>query len=340
MIGLVATVSDLESYNVVLDEIVARLAAGQSQALLTVAETRIRTYHAVGAVIVKAQQQRGWGAKVIDRLAADLRSRFPDQTGLSPRNLRYMRDLALSWPDGDLATAVAKLPWTHVTVLLSRVPDPDLRVWYADQAQKNRWSKRFLEDRIQGQLHERLGAAPSNFHSTLEPTDAEQAQSLTRDPVLLEFLGLTETAREADVEQAMVTQITRTMLELGDGLAFVGRQVPVLVDDREYFLDLLFFSIPQARYIVVELKSGAFNPRDAGQLNFYVNLIDDQRRDHSRHAPTIGILLCGTHTGTTVRYALAGVTTPMAVAAYTYDALPADAQAAVPSEHDLTDNGR
>lgn len=236
--------SEIQRYDTILDDIVSCLAAGRERAVSAVVAERTATYHAIGTVLLRAQQQQGWGSGVITRIAADLRARFPEQRGLSPRNLRYMRDLAAAWPDLNVATAVATLPWSHITVLLSRVPDPDLRLWYAEAALQGGWSKRLLEDRIQGQLHARAGAAPSNFTTTLQPVDAERAQALTRDPVLLDFLGLTGRVREADVEAAMVAQITRTMLELGDGLAFVGRQVPLLVDDTEYFIDLLFYSNP------------------------------------------------------------------------------------------------
>ncbi len=242
-----------------------------------------------------------------------------------------MRDFAAEWPQLDFATAVARLPWGHLTDLLDRLPDARTRDWYAERAVREGWSRRLLQDRIKGQLDARVGAAPSNFDTALEPQDAAVAQQMLRDPVTLDFLGLGEVVRECDLEQAMVGNITSTLMELGDGLAFVGRQVSVVVDDREFQIDLLFFSIPQLRYVVVGLKIGEFDPRDAGQLNFYVNVIDEQR-GLPGHAPTLGLLLCSGHGTSVVRYSLAGMTTPLAVAAHTYDGLPADAQAVLPPE--------
>lgn len=329
-------VEPVDPYGDLLDEIVGLLDEGQTRARDAVGVERLRTYHAIGSAIITRQQEQGWGAQVIDRLSSDLRIRFPSNRGLSARNLRYMRDLARSWPELNLATPVAKLPWGHVTDLLGRLEEPSIREWYAAQAATNGWSRGFLQDRIKGQLHRRIGAAPSNFSETLPEHDSPLAQELTRDPLILEFLGLSEPVRERDVEEAMTAHITRTLLELGDGLAFVGRQVPLLVGDQEFFIDLLFFHIPQARYVVVELKHGTFDPRDAGQLNFYVNVVEDQRRDPTRHVATVGLLLCTSHSAPVVRYSLAGITAPLAVAAYTFDALPDDVRQAVPSEADLS----
>lgn len=329
-------VEPVDPYGDLLDEIVCLLDQGQTRARDAVGVERLRTYHAIGSAIIGRQQEQGWGAQVIDRLSSDLRIQFPNNRGLSARNLRYMRDLARSWPELNLAAPAAKLPWRHVMVLLDRLSEPAEREWYAEQAVANGWSRGFLEDRIKGQLHRRIGMAPSNFADALPEQDSRLAQELTRDPLLLEFLGLTEPVRERDVEEAMTAHITRTLLELGDGLAFVGRQVPLLVDDREFFVDLLFFHIPQARYVVVELKHGAFDPRDAGQLNFYVNVIEDQRRNPNKHAATVGLLLCTSHSAPVVRYSLAGMASPLAVSAYTFDALPPDVREAVPSETDLS----
>lgn len=333
MTGADAASGDLEDrvYDGLLADVVGALSLGRDRAATAVGAERLRTYHAIGTAIVQRESSQGWGARVIPRLAADLRIRFPHQRGLSVRNLTYMRDFAAEWPQLNFATAVARLPWGHLTDLLDRLPDAQTRDWYAERAVREGWSRRRLQDRIKGQLHARVGAAPSNFDTALEPQDAAVAQQMLRDPVTLDFLGLGGVVRERDLEQAMVDNITSTLMELGDGLAFVGRQVSVVVDDREFQIDLLFFSIPQLRYVVVELKIGEFDPRDTGQLNFYVNVIDEQRRLPG-HAPTLGLLLCSGHGTSVVRYSLAGMTTPLAVAAYTYDSLPADVQAVLPPE--------
>lgn len=307
------------------------LETGRGRALASVARERFATYHAIGAAILRRQREQGWGAGVIDRLASDLRASFPEVKGLSSRNLRYMCAVARAWPDGNTAAAAAVLPWGHVIVLLDRLDETAARDWYAERAVTEGWSRGVLEDRIAGRLRDRVGAAPSNYADRLPAQDSDLAQQATRDPVVLDFLGLSGVARERALEDAMVANLARTMLELGHGLAFVGRQVPLTVGRQEFFADLVFFQYTTGRFIVFELKVGTFEPRDAGQLGFYVEAVDRQLRDPDRHAPTIGILLCTSRDDQVVEYSLASTTAPVAVATYTYDQLPDDIRQALPS---------
>lgn len=324
-------------YEGLVEEIITTLQEGRARAIASVAEQRFMTYHAVGRAIITRQQEQGWGAQVIKRLAADLRLQFPDRTGLGERNLQYMCTLAKAWPEPNRATAVARLPWGHVTVLLNRLDDAELREWYAARAVADGWSRGVLEDRIKGRLHARIGAAPSNFPNRLAPADSDLAQQSTRDPVLLDFLGLAGPVHEHAVEAAMMDDLTRTMLELGDGLAFVGRQVPLRVGDHEFTADLLFLQYqPAVRFIVVELKVGRFDPRDAGQLSFYVQAVERRFRNPTLHAATIGILLCTSRDDQVVEYSLASTAAPVAVATYTYDQLPDDVRKALPPADSIT----
>jgi len=149
---------------------------------------------------------------------------------------------------------------------------------------------------------------------------------------VFDFLGLSGRVAERDLEHALVVRLRDTLLELGTGFAFVGQQVHLDVGGDDFYIDLLFFNIPQVRYVVVELKIGKFEPEFAGKLGFYIAVVDDRLRDHARHAPTVGILMCADRNDTVVRYALSGSTQPMAVAGYTYDALPPAERAALPSD--------
>ena len=174
---------------------------------------------------------------------------------------------------------------------------------------------------IMNKTLERTGAAPSNFVQQLVAPDSELAQQVAKDPYNFEFLGLSGEVAERDLENALTSRITETLRELGPGFSFVGRQVHFDVDGDDFYVDLLFFHIEQSRYVVIELKTGKFQPEYAGKLNFYVALVDDVlRRGH--HNETIGILICGTKNDRSVRYSLGRATSPMAVAAYTYDNLP------------------
>lgn len=321
---------DSAAYGQLVNDVEVIWTTGRQRALASVAQHRFLTYHAIGSTILQRQQEQGWGSQVIARLAADLKVAFPDQRGLSVRNLQYMCTMARAWPDPNCAAAAAQLPWGHVMVLLDRLDDAATRDWYATQALEAGWSRGVLEDRIAGHLHQRVGAAPSNYATHLPAPDSDLAQRATRDPVVLDFLGLTGIVREKNLEDAMMDNLARTMLELGNGLAFVGRQLPLRVGGQEFFADLVFFQYTTNRFIVFELKVGTFDPRDAGQLGFYVQAVDQQLRQPETHAQTIGILLCTSRDDQVVEYSLATTAAPVAVATYTYDQLPADIRGALP----------
>lgn len=290
-------------------------------------------YWQIGDTIAERQAAEGWGSKVIARLAGDLRKAFPDMKGFSPRNLTYMRTFAGAWPNPAIAQqAVAQLPWGHVTVLLDRLGDQALRSWYADQALAHGWSRNVLEHHIKTNAHTRFEAAPSNFDRVLDRTDSDLAQQITKDPYVLDFLAIDGDAKERGLEQALVDRIIDTLRELGEGFAFVGRQVHFDVDGDDFFVDLLFFHVDQLRYVVIELKTGKFKPEYLGQLGFYVALVDDKLR-RPQHAETVGLLLVTNKNDAIVRYSLGSMQTPIGVASY--DLLPPGIQAALPSEEEL-----
>ena len=287
--------------------------------------------------MLQRQHAEGWGTRVIDRLATDLRTAFPDMRGLSRRNLVYMRTFATAYPGLVAQQPVAQLPWGHVTVLLDKLPDPAVRDWYAAAALEHGWTRNVLTHHIATNLHRRIGAAPSNFTAQLPAADSELAQQLTRDPYVLDFLNLTQPAAERDLENALVARLQAFLLELGHGFAFVGRQYHFEVDGDDFYIDLLFFNWAQSRFVVIELKIGRFQPEYTGKLGFYVAWVDGNLRDKHRHSPTIGILLCAGRNDNVVRYSLANTTAPLAVADYTYDSLPAHERDAVPTARQLTD---
>ncbi len=293
----------------------------------------VRLYWGIGATILQRQEAEGWGSNIIGRLATDLRAEFPDMKGFSRANLFYMRRLAGEWPaDAIVQQAVGQLPWGHITVLLNRLDDHDLRDWYADAAATHGWSRNVLEHQIKSSAHTRLQAAPTNFPATLPAGDSDLAQQLTKDPYVLDFLALDGDAKERHLEQALVDRIIDTLRELGEGFAFVGRQVHFDVDGDDFYVDLLFFHVEQLRYVVIELKTGKFKPEYLGQLGFYVALVDERLR-RTQHADTVGLLLVADKNDAVVRYSLAGQQTPIGVASY--DLLPPAVQAALPSEADL-----
>jgi predicted nuclease of restriction endonuclease-like (RecB) superfamily len=321
------------SYEATLAELKEQVHAARFTAQRRVNSELVGLYWRIGNTIAERQAAEGWGAKVIGRLADDLRTVFPDMKGFSPRNLTYMRTFAGAWRDPAITQqAVAQLPWGHVTVLLDRLSDQALRAWYSEKALAQGWSRNVLEHHIKTNAHTRFEAAPSNFDRVLERADSDLAQQITKDPYILDFLAVDGDAKERELENALVERIIDTLRELGDGFAFVGRQVHFDIDGDDFFVDLLFFHVEQLRYVVIELKTGKFKPEYLGQLGFYVALVDDRLR-RPQHAETVGLLLVTNKNDAVVRYSLGSQQTPIGVASY--DMLPPTIQAALPSEEDL-----
>jgi predicted nuclease of restriction endonuclease-like (RecB) superfamily len=294
----------------------SRIEGSRARAALAANAELVGLYHHIGTEILARQQRQGWGAKVIDRLSADLSDAFPEMKGFSTRNLKYMRSFAELCPGLRIGQQpAAQLPWFHVVVLLTKVPEPATREWYAARAIAEGWSRPVLEAHIKSQLHLRQGAALNNFDGRLAAPEAKLAAAVLKDPYHFDFLGLGDEAHERDIETALIRHITRFLLELGAGFAFVGRQHRIEVDGDEFFIDLLFYHTRLKRYVVVELKAGAFKPEHAGQLNFYLSAVDRQVKAPDDQ-PTIGLLLCKTKNRLVAEYALSGLMQPMGVAEY------------------------
>ncbi|CBJ40969.1 conserved hypothethical protein (plasmid) [Ralstonia solanacearum CMR15] len=286
------------------------------RAALSVNRELVTLYWQLGRDIVERQQQQGWGAKVIDRLARDLRAAFPDMRGFSPRNLKYMRALAQAWPEPEFVQqAAAQLPWFHLCTLLDKLGTREEREWYAAKALEHGWSRNVLVMQIETRAHERHGNAVTNFPDRLPPPQSDLARASLKDPYIFDFLGMTDEVQEHDLENALMRHITQFLLELGAGFAFVGRQYRLEVGGDEFFIDLLFYHLKLRCYVVVELKTTPFKPEYAGQLNFYLSAVDAQLKAPTDQA-TIGLLLCKEQNRLVAEYALRGMAKPMGVAEY------------------------
>ncbi|MCC7437149.1 MAG: DUF1016 family protein, partial [Armatimonadetes bacterium] len=262
------------------------------------------------------QQRLGWGAKVIDRLARDLKAAFPEMRGFSSRNLKYMAYFAEHCPDGQFGQQpAAQLPWFHIVTLLTKLDAPEARAWYAGQSVQHGWSRTTLEANIRDCLQQRQGAAVTNFEARLPLPHSALAQEALKDPYLFDFLGLGNDAHEREIETGLVRHVTQFLLELGAGFAFVGRQYRIEVDGDEFFIDLLFYHTRLKCYVVVELKATAFKPEHAGQLNFYLAAVDAGLKSPD-DKPTIGLLLCKQKKRLVAEYALPGIEKPIGVAEY------------------------
>jgi predicted nuclease of restriction endonuclease-like (RecB) superfamily len=231
-------------------------------------------------------------------------------------NLRHMRAFAQAWPEWEVCSQVVSNCRGVIRCLLDKLDGPEGRLWYAQHAVEHAWSRKLLEHHIATGRYEREGKALTNFTQALPSPESELVQQIVHEDYNFEFLGLAGDVHEGRIERSLIADVERFMLELGVGFAFVGRQVPLDVDGEELFIDLLFFHIPLNRYVVIDLKLGKFRPQYAGQVNFYVNVIDDQlRQEH--HGATIGLVLCASRNKTVARYALEGMTRPLGVARYT-----------------------
>lgn len=307
-----------------------RIQATQQRAVLAVNRELVMLYWHIGHDILARQQAQGWGAKVVARLAVDLTAAFPDMKGFSRRNLLYMRSFAEEWPDAEFVQqAVALLPWGQNLLLLTKLKTRDERVWYARQAIEHGWSRNVMWHHISTRLQQRSGQAVTNFDQRLPSPDSELAQQTLKDPYLFDFLGVSEAAMEREIESAMVRHVTKLLMELGEGFAFAGRQVHVEVDGEDFYIDLLFYNYRLHRFLVVELKGGAFKPEHAGQLNFYVTLVDEKIKS-DEDKPTLGLLLCQQNRKVVAEYALRGMTQPIGVAEYKLQ-LPDDLAQYLPS---------
>lgn len=313
-----------------------RIRNARQRALLASNDEQIRLYHDLGREILDRQREQGWGAKVIDRLSADFRAAFPDAKGFSSRNLKYMKVFAQECPDLQIGQqSAAQLPWFHIVTLITKLSDDSLRDWYAREALEQSWPRDTLVIQIKNQLHLRQGAAVTNFEKRLAPPQAGLANQILKDPYRFDFLGLGDEAHERDIETALVRHITRFLLELGAGFAFVGRQFRLEVAGDEFFIDLLFYHTRLKCYVVVELKAHAFKPEHAGQLNFYLSAVDAQIKAHD-DKPTIGLLLCRTQNRLVAEYALSGIDKPIGVAEYQLvRALPQPLDTSLPSIEEI-----
>ena len=321
-----------EGYGDWLADLKVRIHYAQQRATLAVNRELVLLYWQLGHDILSRQAQQGWGAKVIDRLAQDLRAAFPDMKGFSPRNLKYMRAFAEAWPDKEFVQEVlAQLPWYHQIALLDKLSSKETRYWYAAQAIEHNWSRNILVMQIETCLLERSGNAVSNFDSHLPKPQSDLARESLKDPYRFDFLGLTLDAQEREIENALVKHVTDFLLELGAGFAFVGKQVLLDVGGDEFFVDLLFYHLKLRCYVVIELKAGKFKPEHLGQLGFYLTAVDAQLK-HPQDGPTIGLLLCKSKNKVVAEYALRDNARPIGVAEYLLvESLPAELQTSLPS---------
>ena len=286
----------------------------QVKAVLSVNEELVKLYWRIGKEIVTRQKKEGWGSKVVDRLAEDLHKEFPEMSGLSARSLNYMHAFAEAYATpAILQQAAAKLPWGHNMVLLDRLKTLEQRLWYANATLRFGWSRSILAAQIAAKAHKRHGKAVTNFKNTLPAGTSDLVQETFKDEYRFGFVELSLDAKERDLEKALLEHIRKFLIELGVGFAFVGSQVPFELGGDDFSMDLLFFHYRLNRFVVVDLKMGAFKADYVGKMGLYLGYVDDRFRMPG-HEPSVGILLCQHSKGLSVEYALNGSNKPIGVA--------------------------
>lgn len=346
-------------YTDLLQRIKQRIGEAQTRAILAVNSELIRLYWDIGHLIDQRQQKEGWGAGFIPKLAADLRNELPEVKGFSTRNIGYMLQFAREYGDPTvlipvtgttqaeeayqlevesrliLQQLVAKIPWGHNLLLMERVKDRSVRLWYMQQTISQGWSRNILAAMIDSRLHERQGQSITNFSSHLPSPQSDLAQQTLRDPYIFDFLTLEEPFRERELETGLIRHLENFLLELGQGFAFVGRQYLVNVGDDDFYVDLLFYHLHLRCFVVIDLKRGKFKPEYAGKINFYCNVVDDHLR-HANDQPTIGLILCQEKNAVVAEYALRGMNKPIGISEYELTrALPAELKSSLPSIEEL-----
>lgn len=325
-----------ETYPILLAGLKARIHDARLRTAVSINRELILLYWGIGRDILDRQAAEGWGAGVIDRLARDLRRDFPDMSGLSPRNLKYMRAFAEAWPDDAMVQQlVAQLPWGHNIRLLEALKQPAQRIWYARQAMEHGWSRSVLEHQIDSRLFERSGKAPTNFARTLPSPQSDLAREILKDPYNFDFLAAAKDIDERGLERGLLDNLRALVLELGKGFAFVGSQYHLEIGDQDFYLDLLFYHLRLRCFVVIDLKTDMFKAEYAGKMNFYLSAVDDLLR-HPDDAPSIGLILCKGKNEVIVEYALRDSGKPLGVAAYhTSPNLPKQLEADLPSPGEL-----
>lgn len=322
-------------YLATIEQVKQEIKAAQYKAAVHVNTELIMLYYNIGCVI---NAHKSWGSKFVDNLAQDIKMEFPQSTGYSVRNLKYMAKFARMFPDKEFVqAALAQITWYHNIALMDKVKDPDAYAWYAAQTVKNGWSRNVLVHQIESGLYQRqaLAGKLTNFERRLPSPQSELAIQTIKDPYVFDFIPFKEDMVERDIERALVQDVTKLLLELGTGFAFLGNQYHLNVGGDDFYIDLLFYNLNLRCYVVIELKTGEFKPEYAGQLNFYLSAVDGILKKDADN-PSIGLLLCKSKNDLVAEYSLKDMSKPIGVSEYKITStLPEELEQQLPSVEDL-----
>ena len=326
-----------KEYSVWINELKSKIHAARTKVALTINSQLLELYWEIGKDITERQNQSSWGSKLIEQVADELKKEFPELKGFSRRNIYAMRQwynfYSKKYPF--VPQSVAQIPWGHNRLIISKVKNIEEAEFYCNETIKNNWDRDTLEIQLSNKLFLKKGKATTNFPETLPENQAKLASQTLKDPYIFDFLDLHDDALEKVIEDELIKNITKFLLELGKGFAFVGRQFKIEISETDYFIDLIFYHIDLRSYIVIELKTGKFKPEYAGKLNFYLSAVDSQIKN-PKDNQTIGILLCKRKDKIEAEYTLRDINKPMGISEYRLtDAIPENMKTKLPSIEEL-----
>lgn len=346
-----------------IEDLKQKIKSAQLKASIAVNAELMLLYWDIGKGIVEKQENFGWGSKIVDQMAKDLKRELPDTNGFSRTNLFAMRKFysfynqqemieppteqinytniresnqLVHQAGGQLSanSILCQIPWRHHVAIMSKCRTLKEAIFYIQQTKLHNWSRNVLEIQMESKLIERQGKAQSNFELTLPKPQSDLAQETLKDPYKFDFLTLQTNVQELEMERNLTENITHLLLELGKGFAFVGRQYPLQVGNKERRIDLLFYHIKMHCYVVIDIKMGEFEPEHAGKMNFYLSAIDNLLKTE-RENPSIGIILCKSKNSLDVEYTIQDMKKPMGISEFTFNELPKTIQQNMPTVEEL-----
>jgi len=346
-----------------IQELKQRIRSSQIKAGLAVNAEMISLYWSIGKDIAEKQNSFGWGSKIVEQMSKDLKRELPDTKGFSRSNLfamqrfySFYKDSGFVYQVGGLIqnesesegdsivyqagkqlnkeSILCKIPWRHHTVILQYCKDFESATFYIQQTIINNWSRNILEIQLESNLIERQGKAINNFEITLPKLQSDLAKETLKDPYKFDFLTLEADVQELEFEKQLTENITQFLLELGKGFAFVGRQYPLKIGERERKIDLLFYHLKMHCYVVIDLKMGEFEPEYVGKMNFYLSAVDKQLKEDI-DSPSVGIILCKSKNSIEVEYTLQDMNKPMGISNFMFNELPQNMQQNLPTVQEL-----
>jgi len=324
-----------KEYFEILKNIKEQIKTAQYKAVLGANKELMELYWNIGNTIITNTK---YGTNFVENLSRDILSEFPNIQGFSVRNLKYMRKFAEIYPDFQkVQRGVALLPWRNNLTLLSKIKDETERQWYIEKNLENGWNNTVLMHQIEIKLYQRQAIAEktTNYERLLPSPFSELAEESLKSPYIFDFVEKRKGIIEREIEQELVANIAKTIMELGTGFAFVGNQYHIEISEKDYYIDLLFYNIKLRCFVVIELKNTEFKPEYAGKMNFYLSAIDDILK-HETDNPTIGIMLCKTKDRLTAEYALKDINKPIGVSEYKLsDFVPKELIDTLPSAEDI-----